>query len=652
MSQIVGVTTYNPEQLEVVEHELGPLVVNAVAGSGKTKAVVGRIERLIAKGVPAKRILAVTFSRAAAMEMNERLQQVAPRSGARVGTFHSLALELLSTELPDFDSWELSEPRSRLILKQVLGWQEMDWKKADVTVCEGYISRCKCDLAGPGTERARDLAAMLYRARRKADSEPDKLLRAYERYEELRKEKRILTFDAMLMEAVLLLRDQINVRTRWQAKYDHVIADEGQDSNLAQVTMAELLSTVHTNYMAVGDEYQRIYSWRGALEGTLLRFSARWPGATVVGLARNYRCGKAIIAVANRTLAALGSQLPMIAERSLEGVVTCRVYADFDAEAVRVARDILDRSTGWSLDPNQPPCRLRDFAVLYRTQAQSRALEEAMLGARIPYTLKAGCNFYERAEVSDLLAYLRIAAGAKEVDHVVRCINRPFRFLGKAFLAKIEEVAQKTGLTGTAVVRAVVNSFGVQARQEASALSWCGLVEEVAKRIANTRSPAGPASLLELILTQTEYLEWLMREEGDETTENSRVSNVRELIRVAARFQSAQELLAFVDTTIEAARTAARENRSIDAVTLSTLHGSKGLEWRCVHMVGVNEGILPHARSEEPSEERRLFYVGVTRARDELHLSCVRSAVINGKVRAIAPSPFLAEAQLTPASIP
>lgn len=624
----------------VVEHELGPLAANAVAGSGKTKAVVGRIERLIEKGVPAKRILAVTFSRDAAMEMNERLQRVAPRSGARVGTFHSLALEILTVEVPAFDTWEVSEPKAKMMLKQVLGWQEMDWKQSDVTVVEGYISRCKCDLALPGSDRARDLAAMLFRQRRKPDSEPEKLLRAYARYEELRAEKRILTFDAMLMDAVLLLKDREDVRARWQSRYDHVIADEMQDSNLAQVTMAALLAQVHMNYMAVGDEFQRIYSWRGAQEGTLLNFASVWPGAKVVGLCRNYRCGKAIIAVANRILESLGSTLPMIAERPVEGRVTVSEYPEFDSEALSIGRRIVDARSS-SLN-------LRDVAILYRTQAQSRALEEALLSMKVPYVLKSGCNFYERAEVSDLLAYLRIAAGSDRVDHVVRCVNRPFRFLGKAFLAKIEEVEAKTKLKGTAIVRAVLAGFELQKRQQQSANDWCRLIEEVSRRMEKPteKTPGSPASLLELIVTQTGYVEWLTKEEGDETVENSRVSNIRELIRVAARFKTVPELLAFVDETIEAARTAAKENRSVDAITLRTLHSAKGLEWPVVYIIGVNEGILPHARAEEASEERRLFYVGVTRARDELHLSYVRSAVMGGKVRPIAPSGFLLEAGL------
>jgi len=404
----------------------------------------------------------------------------------------------------------------------------------------------------------------------------------------------------------------------------------------------------------VGDEFQTIYEWRGASPLLFREFPTRWPGTKVVGMARNYRCGSAIIAVANRALEALGSTLPMIAERGTEGAVTCLEFSDFDTEARSIAARVKTETADGR--------KYGDFAVLYRTQAQSRGLEEAFLAERIPYVIQNGCNFYERAEVSDLLSYLRIAVGQGQVADITRCLNRPFRFLGKAFLARVEaaavgKVVEGTPTRWTDIVRSVLTQTGLQSRQVSSAATWCDLLEQVERRAKawkpeSTINSSGldgtPAGLLELVSTRTGYCDYLLKEEGEESMENSRVSNVRELIRVATRFRSVEEFLAFVDDTIAKAKEAARKSESVDAVTLSTLHSSKGLEWPVVFMIGVNEGILPHARSDNPQEERRLFYVGVTRARDELNLSCVRTAVIGGKVRPMNPSPFLREAELTP----
>lgn len=647
---------YNPEQLEMIDHDKGPMLTAAVAGAGKTEAVVARIIALIVKGVPPQRILAATFSRKAATDMNLRLaRRLGPRSGARVGTFHSVALEILRAEIPEYAEWEVADGKYRMCLKQAVGWQEMEWKEADVTVLEGFISRCLCDLSLPGDDHTRVLAERLYAKRRRPDSIPSKLVQAYTRAEEIRKEKHLLTFDAMMAEAVLLLRDHEDVRARWASRWDYVITDEGQDSNLCQLELGALLSRDHRNINAVGDPAQTIYSWRGAHPEELVQFDVRWPGARIVKMNRNYRCGRVIIAVANKVLRAMDpkTRLPMemIAERGVEGSVGVTRYLDFDAEARAIATRIdVERVDG------RP---LKGYAVLYRTQAQSRALEEAFLGARIPYVIQNGCNFYERSEVSDLLSYLRIASGGGTSEDVTRCLNKPFRFLGKAFLARVEAAAgdfQNMGAGWTSTVRGVTQGPGLQGRQIAAAVGWCDLIDEVGRRLRawdpdaltnSATNDGSPAGLLELITTRTGYTDWLRREEGDETTENSRVSNVRELVRVATKFRRVSEFLGFVDQTIAAARAAAKANETIDAVTLTTIHSSKGLEWPVVHLIGVNADILPHARAEDPEEERRLFYVAVTRARDELHLSCVQTAVVGGKVRQMSASPFLIEAELT-----
>lgn len=644
----------NDEQGQVVSHVHGPVRVIAVAGAGKTEAIVQRMVALLKQGVQPDRILAVTFGRDAATEMNTRLERMVGRTCARVGTFHSLARQILIAERPEYETWEVDDKgRFRLCIKTAVGYQEMEWKDADTTLIESFISRCMCDLAMPDSDRAMEIAQSFYLRRKGPEAVPVKLLQAYTRAEELRRDRQLLTFDAMLAEAVLILSSDAGARARWGARWDFVQADEFQDSNLAQILFGMLLAQEHRNYMAVGDPAQTIYAWRGAKAEKLVNFELDWPEAKTIIMNRNYRSGGRIIATANHVLDAMDpkTRLPvhMIAERPLEGVVEGRSYADFDAEAEAIAARV-------TAERNDPGVQLSNYAVLYRTAAQSRALEEAFLAARLPYIL-SGVNFYERAEVADLLAYLRIASNQGTAEAIQRSLNKPFRYLGKAFLARVATAKGDMELTQDTrswpdVVRDATLQGGVQKRQRESALEWCGIIDEMTRRMKafvtqpNAKDSGTPASLLEFAAHATKYVEWLRKEEGDESAENSRVSNVRELIRVASKFRLVGEFLQFVDDTIEAAKRASKESAKIDAVQLMTMHRSKGLEWPTVFLVGVNEQILPHARAEDPEEERRLFYVGVTRARDRLFVSYVRKAVVGNKVRDMTPSRFFAEGQI------
>jgi len=630
----------NPEQAAAAAHVEGPAIVNSLAGTGKTETITSRIVALVEAGVDPARILAVTFSRAGGEAMNTRLRKRLGKTAARVGTFHSLALEILRAEVPEYAKWDIKDGAYRMCIKTAVGWEEMGWKEADVSVCEQYVSLCMCALAMPGTPAALKVAEDLYARRKKSDAIPKHLMRMYERAEEIRKDRQFLTFDVVLAEATLLLLEDEGVRRRVASRWDYVIADEQQDSNKAQNLIGRLLAELHRNLMVVGDEFQRIYGWRGAEVESLVGLKTEW-GAKTYTLFRNYRCGDSILAAANMMLKSMGATSFLKGERGVNGVVTGTLFFDFDAEARSIAGRIAD---------SRGVRKLSDYAVLYRTAAQSRALEEAFLAARIPYRITSGTNFYERTEVADLLSYLRVIAPLGDPMASLRCLNRPFRFLGKAFLSRVEAALGAAGSGDpVATVRAVSQQPGVQSRQAESAESWCVLVAACRARMEKAASSpsevvrleGSPASILEHILTRTDYVKWLTREEGDESVENSRVSNVRELVRVATKFETVSDFLAFIDETIAAAKEAARTNAEVDAVTLSTVHRAKGLEWPVVFVIGVNAGILPHARAEDPSEEGRLYYVALTRARDELHVSAVRSAVVSGKVRPLTPSHFL-----------
>ncbi len=642
----------NPEQQEVVQHHKGPALVVAVAGAGKTRALVHRIAYLIAHhGVDPFRIMAVTFSKKAAGEMNDRLWKLGVRD-ARVGTWHSVAWEILKEERPETSEWELDDrDRFRGLVKIVLGYQHMKWDTADLTTVLSYIGLCKAGLADPGSDRAREIAQDLFDTNPCSQNAPDLLGEAYSRSLEEQAQRRMLTFDDMLVGCHKVLLDEES-ESRWRGRFDYVLQDEAQDENHAQSTIGAQLAGGHRNYMLVGDPGQSIYGFRGAVPQKLLSFEKEW-GAKVIKMQRNYRSGPEIIAAANGVIRAMDPSshlgLEMVAEVTKPAEVVAREFHTMDDEGEAVAMRLMEAhadGTEW-----------RDMSVLFRTNAQSRGIEEACLSNRIPFVLLGGTNFYDRKEVKDLLAYLRIAAGRGHFDDVRRCINAPFRYLGKAFVQKIEANDLGLGTDWAQAVRKTVDSARLQRRQGTSARQWAGLIDGLTQSIViqrehreatdtvsdNDRERHFPAALLERIISDTDYMRYITRDEGAETVENNRVSNVRELVRAAERFVSVDELLDYIDHTLQAAKEAQGRDRG-NRLTLCSLHRSKGLEWPAVFVLGCNEKLLPHGRATDIDEERRLFYVGVTRAKEILHLSCVQAAAFGANVVPLEPSRFLEEA--------
>lgn len=642
----------NREQHEAVHARTGPLLVVAIAGAGKTRALIERVRRLVESGVEPTRILAVTFSVKAAKEMTARLSMPA----VRIGTFHSVALQIVRHELPDIGSWRIDDTdRYRACLKDAVSYRYMAWSAADVTYLSSYIGRCKADGARPDSPRAMELAKSAYKKKPSASREPVLCVQAYTTAEMIRCDRRLLTFDDLLVEAESALENDEGARVRWASRWSHVLQDEAQDENLVQHRLVEKLARDHRSYTLVGDPAQSIFSFRGACPTALLTFEADW-GAQVVRMGANYRCGRAIVDVANRILRAMPGHthlgVEIEAQRTETGRVAVTSYEDFDAEGEGVTQKLLESHAdgrAW-----------HDHVVLFRTNAQSRGVEECLLSNRIPYIVLGGANFYARREVRDLLAYLRIAAGMGTAEHVRRSINTPFRFLGKAFVEGLED--HLDSYDGLAIIQQIRDyamcAQGLQQRQRTSAVQFCQLLEQLSQTIAageksqtdmrDTPSEisARPAKLLEHLVIDLRYNEWLTRDEGAESPENNRVSNVRELIRAADRFPTVRELLTYVDDTLAKASAAKSGSGDGDVVTLCSIHRSKGLEWPVVYVIGCNTKILPHAYAEDPLEERRLFYVACTRARDVLELSYVEAAAVGGRVMQLEPSTYLDEAGL------
>lgn len=648
----------NPEQVQVVEHQDGPCAVLALAGSGKTESLARRIARMVASGVDPKRILAITFSKKGADEMAARIAKKFEVSGARVGTWHSLCLQILRDDNTEWASWTVEGDgpgtSPKMVLKDVLGWKGMDWKQADLAAVSGFIGRCKANLFAPDSSEAAALAQQIF------GFQAGRALEAFWRYNDALAEKRLLTFDDFLVFAAAHLRSSEDVRARWAARWDYVVQDEAQDANLAQVTIAGLLAQDHRNYMVIGDCFQSIFGFRGSSPEYLANFADEW-GARVIVLPRNYRSGRRIIEAANAivshaTVDGIDAPSTMLGERDVDGDVRVLCAESLDDEA----REVTARITA-SVAAGET--RFADHTVLFRTNAQSRAIEEALLAARVPYVVVGGVSFYERKEVRDLLAYLRLAAGTARLDDIKRSINTPFRFLGARFVEKVSDAVDGRDLEcvdWASIVDRVADGDRIQARQRASAHEWAGLVRGMRAAIeASAREDASddvkregrPAQLLEHVVRATRYIEYLNREEGGETTEDSAAANVREMVRVAERFSTASELLEYIDETIRSARTQRDDKQAGgERVLLMSVHRSKGLEWPHVYVVGMNEMILPHAKGDA-QEERRLAYVAATRARDVLTLSYVRRIATRAGIRDAEPSRFLLDTGL-PLDVP
>lgn len=643
----------NPEQREAIAHDDGPALVLAGAGSGKTRVIVQRVRRLAGQGLALpSEILAVTFSRGAANVMNTRLADLGVRR-IRVGTHHSLSWELLRVERSPFAEWDVdTRDRLRLLAKQVIGHQGMKWRGADLTVVMGYVGLCKANLIDPGTEASLEFARQIHRSEPIPAKTPELLAQAYIELTNAQQHRRLLAFDDMLVESHRLLAEDPGVLKRWSGRWRYIIEDEVQDSSRVQRAIGDLLGREHRNFMVVGDAAQMIYGFRGSTQENLASFVREY-SPKVIELGRNYRSGSEIVTSANTLARHIPMSVQMTSERTESASVSVVRYPDPDTEGEAVAQGALELhedGTAWG-----------DMAVLYRVNSQSRGVEEACISARIPYVVLGGSNFYERREVQSLLAYLRVAAGDATFADVRRSLGAPFRFLSKSFLERFE--ADSAGCRAASDWVLLARHFSDEPRvaplQRVAVLEWAALIESLAVSTARQKQYASadpgphsvavepvatedvrgcfPAGLLEHVIRRTKFQEYLTRDEGAETVENNRVANIRELVRSAGRFKTTVDFLEYVQRVVAASKKKQRGDR----ITLMSIHRSKGLEFDAVFLVGANDGVIPHVKSMDMGEERRLFYVGLTRARDILRLSYVERGATGAGVTSMEPSRFI-----------
>src|ERR1700756_4040712 len=623
----------NPEQRLAAETTEGPVLILAGAGTGKTRAVTFRMANLIARGTPAESILAVTFTNKAAEEMQNRVTDLLLRAGvppARpwISTFHSLCARLLRREAvhaglaKDFAIYDDDDQVSAV--KLAMNKLRIDDDALTPRNVLSRISYAKNHGQSPEQMRAEPFG-------------PDnrKVADIFTAYEELLKQSNAVDFDDLLLRSAALLRDSVDVREKWRARFSYIHVDEYQDTNRVQYDLLRLLTNKHQNVCVVGDEDQSIYRWRGADVSILLSFSQDYPAAKVVRLERNYRSTQNILdaagAVVSKNTNRLGKTLQAIKEqgsklRYFEG-------RDAQAEAEFVAGE-LERILN---DDSDQTC-----AVEYRTNFQSRAFEEVFRRRGVRYKLVGAFSFYNRGEVKDALAYVRLAMHPEDDISLLRVLNVPPRGIGKTTV----DALQATARTDRSSLWATIEKFisgAAGGRAVAPLRAFQELIQKLQQSLATSEAP----EFLRTVLDETGYMDMLRdRNTPDDV---ARIENLEELVRaVAEGIENGESFSDFLDAAALVSDADSFEDKP--GVTLITLHSTKGLEFDHVFLTGLEEGICPHSRSMDDEknieEERRLVYVGMTRARKSLTLTRAVYRRVFGseqQLRASDPSRFLAE---------
>src|SRR5580658_3163127 len=623
----------NPEQRRAAETVEGPVLMLAGAGTGKTRAITFRMADLLSKGTPDQAILAVTFTNKAAEEMRPRVSDLLLRSGVPpahpwLSTFHSLCARLLRREAPsaglprDFAIYDTDDQMAAIKLAMTkLAIEDESLTPRNVL---SAISHAKNHGLSPEKMRSE---AIGQDGRRVAD--------VFAEYEKLLHQSKALDFDDLLLRSARLLRESASVRERWQARFQYIHVDEYQDTNRVQYELMRLLTGPKRNVCVVGDEDQSIYRWRGADVSILMSFSRDFPAAKVIKLERNYRSTQNILDAAGAVVANNPDRLGKSLSAENGGGANLKYFEgrDANAEAEFVAGEltrILD-------DDSSQTC-----AVEYRTNFQSRAFEEVFRRRGIRYKLVGGFSFYNRAEVKDVLAYVRMAMHPEDDVSLLRALNVPPRGIGKTTVDALRETAR---LDSSSLWEAIAKF--VSGASAGRAVAPLRAFQELIAKLQENLSKQGSADFLRTVLDDTGYMEML--KDRNTPDDVARIENLEELVRaVAESTEAGEEFTDFLDAAALVSDADSFDGKP--GVTLITLHSTKGLEFDHVFLTGMEEGICPHSRSFNDDkgieEERRLVYVGMTRARKSLTLTRAVYRRVFGneqQLRASLPSRFLAE---------
>lgn len=627
-------TGLNKEQQQAVQHTEGPLLILAGAGSGKTKVLTVRIAHLLAQGVNPYEILAITFTNKAAKEMKSRVEGLVGDVANRIwlSTFHSFCAKFLRFEIDSFLGYNSNftiydTSDSQAVIKAALKALNLDDKYYPVGAMIGAISDAKNKLlfASDFRKQARDFYQQ-------------KVADVYEYYERELRKNNALDFDDLLLVAVKLLQSNEAVLDKYSKRFRYVMIDEYQDTNHAQYLLAKLLAAHWKNIAVVGDADQSIYAWRGADIQNILDFEKDYPNCTSIKLEQNYRSTKIILDAANAVIENNeGRPKKNLWTDKTEGAKIQHFTAQSEHEEAAFIGDTIAKKH----DIHGVP--YGDMAILYRTNAQSRVLEEALIKRALPYTMVGGTKFYDRKEIKDVLAYLRVLYNPFDDLSLLRIINVPKRSIGATTVAKLQDYARANGtsLFMTLTQLHLVDTIKGKTKEklEEFGILIFTLVAEMEDKTV--------LDILESILDRTGYLAQL--EESTDPQDQARAENIGELLSVAKDFQDTNPTGTVEDFLEQVALVNDVDSfeQEESKVTLMTLHAAKGLEFPIVFLGGLEEGLFPHSRTlmnpEEIEEERRLAYVGITRAEKELYISNATTRTVFGRTSSYLPSRFIDE---------
>ncbi|MBL1065694.1 DNA helicase PcrA [Streptomyces sp. 7-21] len=631
----------NEQQRAAVTHSGSPLLIVAGAGSGKTRVLTHRIAYLLAeRGAHPGQILAITFTNKAAGEMKERVEQlVGPRANAMwVMTFHSACVRILRREsrklgfTSSFSIYDAAD--SRRLMALVCRDLDLDPKRFPPKSFSAKVSSLKNELIDP-----EDFAAQA------GDGFEKTLAEAYTLYQARLREANALDFDDIIMTTVHLLDAFPDVAEHYRRRFRHVLVDEYQDTNIAQYMLVRQLVGDGEGLCVVGDADQSIYAFRGATIRNILKFEEDYPNATTLLLEQNYRSTQTILSAANAVISRNEDRRPKnLWTNAGPGARITGWVADSEHDEAQFVADEIDRLT------DAGEAKPGDVAVFYRTNAQSRVFEEVFIRVGLPYKVVGGVRFYERREVRDVLAYLRVLANPEDTVPLRRILNVPKRGIGERAEAMIDALAQRERISFAQALLRVDEAYGMAARSVNAVKRFNTLMEEL-RTVAE--SGAGPATVLEAVLEQTGYLAGL--QSSSDPQDETRVENLRELAAVALEFEQERgpdnpgTLAEFLEQVALVADSdeIPEDGEGDGVVTLMTLHTAKGLEFPVVFLTGMEDGVFPHMRSlgktKELEEERRLAYVGITRARERLYLTRSQLRSAWGQPQHNPPSRFLEE---------
>ena len=621
-----------PSQRQAVFHRDGPVLVIAGPGSGKTRVITYRIAALVQSGVAPYNICAITFTNKAAEEMRQRAVSLGASGGAYISTFHSLCVRILrryaaaAAVNPNFSIYDESD---------------------QIKCVKQSIADCGFDTANFPPARMLDAISTLKNKLIDDDSYQKEaydffskaLSKIYSRYQKILNELSALDFDDLLMKSAFLLEGHADVRSDIGERFKYLLIDEYQDTNHAQYRIAKALVSIHNNICATGDPDQSIYRWRGADIRNILDFERDWPDALVVRLEENFRSTPAILDTADRLIANNQGRKEkrLIATRPAAGQVTIEPFEDEQAEAIGLAENINQLvSQG---------VKLSRIAIFYRVNAQSRAIEEQFIRNKIPYQIVRGVEFYNRKEIRDILAYLKVIVNPADRVALLRIINTPARGIGKTTVDKIIDYASRRNISLYDALKTVGNPGApgpnILKNTAAKLTAFYSMIEDFKKDASGSVEKT-----IESVFEKS-GLEKSLESEGADGEDA--IDNIEELISAAAVYDKQAESPSLVDYLQQIAlfSDADAYDSSVDRVALMTLHSAKGLEFDNVFIVGVEEGLLPHERSadgiDETEEERRLFFVGITRAKTNLFVSFAKYRQIRGQTLRTIPSQFLYE---------